>query len=154
MRISDLIAAVALLVALVGAFLIHRQSKRLAAPNLSTSVKISEGADKKRGRKSPGEDNPPPYSGTFMVNSGSVALETVHFLVRRKSNEHFIEFHAYSAVFDPPRERPMIERGHMIHAKPADVDRFKEALAEAEAVLVEFQDATGQVFRSPELAVK
>lgn len=154
MRISDLIAAVALLIALVGAFLIHRQSKRLAAPNLSTSVKISEGATKKRGRKSEGEDKLPPYSGTFTVNSGTVALETVHFLVRRKTNEHFIEFHAYSAVFDPPSERPMIEGGHMIHANPADIDRFKEALAEAESVLVEFQDTTGRVFRSPEIAFK
>jgi hypothetical protein len=154
MRISDLIAAVALLIALVGAFLIHRQNKRLATPNLSTSVKISQGTAKKRGRKGESDEKLPPYSGTFTVNSGSVALETVHFLLRRKTNEHFIEFHAYSAVFDPPRERPMIERGHMIHATPADIDRFKEALAEAETVLVEFQDTTGQVFRSPEIAVK
>lgn len=156
MRISDLIAAAAFIVAIAAALLLNRQKKRLAGPpQLGTSVQITSGKDKNPGGGEVADEPvPPAYKGTFTVTQGTAQLDSAHFLVRRKSDGDYTEIHSFAAVFDPPRERPIVERAHVIHAKPLNAARFHESLDGAEAVLVEFRDVSGRVFRSPELAVR
>lgn len=154
MRISDLIAGAALLVALIGAFLVHRQNQRRAAPATpNTSVQISYGVDKKK-TKGSAQSNAPGFKGTLTVARVPVKLESAHFFIRRQSGEAYIELHSFRAQFEPQRDRPVVEGGHLIHAMPANVEGFKQSLAGAEAVFVEFKDISGQIFRSQELRVR
>jgi hypothetical protein len=155
MRISDLIAAAAMLVALIGAFMLHRQKTQSGTSGrLDTTVRITYGVDKKKAKsKGSGEQNPPGFKGTFTLGKGRVQLESAQFIIRRKSNAEYLELHAFSAEFDPPRERPTVEAGHLINASPKNLEGFKASLVDAEAVFVEFKDNHGQVFRSPELSI-
>jgi hypothetical protein len=157
MRFSDIIAGAALIFTIIASLYFHHRSKKLGAnlKSLSTQVKIQTLADKKRRRDTePGAEPAPTYQGTFIVNDGQVELDTSYFHVRRRSHDEFIEVHVFAARFYEDRLKPVVEAGHKITATPVSGETFTQAVAEAEAVYVEFRDVTGRIFRSPELGLR
>ncbi len=157
MRFSDLVAGFALVFAIVASlYLNHRSKKQLAAAKpLNTEVKIGTVTDKKRRHRGEAdEQSDPVYQGTFVVNDGRVALDTSHFHIRRKSHDEFIEVQVFAARFYEDRLKPVVEAGHKITATPVSGETFKQALAEAEAISVEFRDVSGRIFRSREMTLR
>jgi hypothetical protein len=153
MRFSDIIAGIALVFAIIASIYLSRRSKQQTAPaKLNTQVKIDTVTDKKKKRGA--DAGPPPeptYRGTFIVNDGRVELDTSYFHIRHKSYDEFYEVRVFAARFEQDRLKPIVESGHKITVTPVSDQTFKDALAEAEAVCVEFRDVTGRIFRSPEL---
>ncbi len=157
MRFSDMIAGVALVIAIITSLYLNHRSKQqvAAAKPLNTQVKIDTVTDKKRKRRGDSEEEPDPvYQATFVVNDGRVALDTSHFHIRRKSHDEFIEIHVFAARFYEDRLKPVVEAGHKITATPVSDEPFKQALADAEAISVEFRDVTGRIFRSSEMSLR
>ncbi len=156
MRISDVVAGLALIFTIFATLYFRHRSRLQAAAvaPLRTQVKIETLSGTKK--KPAVDDVPPPgrtYRGTFVVNDGRVELDTSHFHIRRKSYTEFFEVHVFAARFDEDRLKPVVEAGHKIFATPVSGEAFKEALAEAESVSIEFRDVSGRIFRSPELGL-
>jgi hypothetical protein len=156
MRFSDIIAGAALVFAIIASLYFSRRSKQfVASAKLNTQVKIDAVTEKakKRGTETDSVTDSN-YKGTFIVNEGRVELVSSHFHVRRNSSDEFYDVRAFAARFEKDRLKPIVETGHKIIATPVNNDLFKAALADAEALHVEFRDVAGRIFSSPELRLR